>query len=69
MLRARRMIVGHTPQDRGINAACSGRVWRIDTGMSAVYGGVPEAIEISRRGDVRIFNPTDGVIQGSARAR
>jgi hypothetical protein len=69
MLRARRMIVGHTPQDRGINAACSGRVWRIDTGMSAVYGGVPEAIEISRRGDVRIFNPTDGVIQGSARTR
>jgi hypothetical protein len=69
LLGARRMIVGHTPQERGINAACSGRVWRIDTGMSAVYGGVPEAIEISRRGDVRIFNPAQGVILGSARAR
>lgn len=69
MLRARRMIVGHTPQDRGINAACGGKVWRIDTGMSSVYGGVPEAIEISKRGDVKIFNPSEGVILGSARAR
>lgn len=69
MLKARRMIVGHTPQERGINAACSGKVWRIDTGMSAVYGGVPEAIEITKRGDVRIFNTQEGAIQGSARYR
>lgn len=67
MLKARRMIVGHTIQDQGINAACSGKVWRIDTGMSASYGGVPEAIEITKRGDVRIFNALEGVIQGSAR--
>jgi Calcineurin-like phosphoesterase len=70
MLNVKRMIVGHTPQEEGINAACSGRVWRIDTGMSAVYGGVPEAIEISKRGRIRILNPdVVGAIEGSARAR
>jgi hypothetical protein len=70
MLNVKRMIVGHTPQEDGINAACSGRVWRIDTGMSAVYGGVPEAIEISKRGRIRILNPeVVGPIEGSARAR
>lgn len=66
MIRAKRMIVGHTPQVQGINSACGGRVWRIDTGMSAVYGGVPEAIEITKRGAVRIFTPR-GVVHGSAR--
>lgn len=66
MVRAKRMIVGHTPQAQGINSACGGKVWRIDTGMSAVYGGVPEAIEITKRGSVRIFTPR-GVVQGSAR--
>lgn len=67
MIKARRMIVGHTPQWQGINAACSGRVWRVDTGMSAAYGGIPEALEISRRGRIRIFSPIHGIIQGSSR--
>lgn len=66
MVGAKRMVVGHTPQPRGINSACGGRVWRIDTGMSKVYGGRPEAIEITKRGAVRIFTK-DGVVQGSAR--
>lgn len=66
MVNAKRMIVGHTPQLQGINSACGGRVWRIDTGMSKAYGGVPEAIEIRRRGGIRIFTPM-GVVQGSAR--
>lgn len=66
MVKAKRMIVGHTPQSQGINSACGGKVWRIDTGMSASYGGVPEAIEITRRGAIRIFTP-GGVVQGSAR--
>lgn len=69
MINVKRMIVGHTPQERGINAACSGRVWRIDTGMSAAYGGVPEAIEITKRGRIRIYNSHEGVIEGSARYR
>eukprot|EP00177_Eucheuma_denticulatum_P007669 GFKZ01013950.1.p1 GENE.GFKZ01013950.1~~GFKZ01013950.1.p1 ORF type:complete len:454 (-),score=66.06 GFKZ01013950.1:2303-3565(-) len=68
MVGAKRMVVGHTPQPTGINSACGGKVWRIDTGMSKVYGGRPEAIEITKRGAVRIFTK-DGVVQGSARYR
>lgn len=34
-----RMVVGHTVQPQGINAACDGRVWRADAGISAHYGG------------------------------
>lgn len=66
LVKAKRMIVGHTPQATGINSACGGKVWRIDTGMSSAYGGVPEAIEITKRGGIRIFT-TEGVVQGSAR--
>jgi len=40
-----RMVVAHTVQD-SINAECDGRVWRIDVGMSAAYGGSPGALEI-----------------------
>jgi hypothetical protein len=36
-LRARRMVIGHTVQEAGINAACGGAVWRIDVGMSSFY--------------------------------
>lgn len=45
-LGAERMVVGHTPQAHGIGAACGGRVWRIDTGMSHFYGGKPQWLEI-----------------------
>lgn len=38
-----RMIVGHTPQEAGINSALGGRLWRTDTGMTALIGGQPEA--------------------------
>ena len=34
-----RMVVGHTVQEQGMNAACDGRVWRADAGISAHYGG------------------------------
>jgi len=44
-----RMVVGHTVQDAGITAYCGGRVWCIDVGLAAHYGGVPEVLEI--RGD------------------
>lgn len=37
-----RMIVGHTPQEAGINSALGGRLWRTDTGMTAMIGGQPE---------------------------
>jgi len=45
-LGADRMVVGHTPQARGIDAACGDRVWRIDTGMSRHYGGPVQWLEI-----------------------
>ncbi len=43
----KRMVVGHTVQSEGISSACGGRVWRIDVGMSAHYGGAPSVLEIS----------------------
>jgi hypothetical protein len=45
-LGARRMVVGHTPQLGGVTSACEGRVWRVDTGMSAHYGGPTQVLEI-----------------------
>lgn len=53
------MIVGHSVQsDLGykINSACSGKVWRIDTGMSAYYGGKLEVLEITGN----TFTPLSG---------
>ena len=41
-----RMVVGHTVQSTGITAYCGGRVWCIDVGIAAHYGGVPEVLEI-----------------------
>ena len=45
-LNASRMVVGHTVQFEGITQACDKRVWRIDVGMAAAYGGRPEVLEI-----------------------
>ena len=45
-LGAERMVVGHTPQMGGISSACDGKIWRVDVGMSAHYGGQPAALEI-----------------------
>jgi hypothetical protein len=49
-LGVERMVVGHTVQTTGITAFCGGRVWCIDVGMAAHYGGRPEVLEI--RGNV-----------------
>ena len=38
-LNAKRLVVGHTVQQQGINSACDGKVWRIDVGLSKHYGG------------------------------
>jgi len=45
-LGASRMVVGHTVQPQGINAACDGRVYRIDTGLSRHYGGPLQVLAI-----------------------
>jgi hypothetical protein len=44
---ARRLVVGHTVQQQGINAACDGHVWRIDVGLARYYGGPMQALEIA----------------------
>lgn len=49
-LGAKRMIVGHTPQQGGITSACNERVWRIDVGLSKFYGGPSQALEIGPAG-------------------
>lgn len=41
------MIVGHSVQKK-IVSACDGKIWRIDTGMSAYYGGQLEVLEIMK---------------------
>lgn len=45
-LGAKRMVVGHTVQKQGITSACDGRLWRIDVGLAAGYGGPIEVLEI-----------------------
>ncbi|CAM9503449.1 unnamed protein product [Discosporangium mesarthrocarpum] len=42
----KRMFVGHTPQEMGINSAAGGQVWRVDTAMSQKMGGRPEVLEM-----------------------
>ncbi|MND07135.1 hypothetical protein D3C83_289340 [compost metagenome] len=41
------MVVGHTPQPRGINAVCDGKLWRIDVGLAKHYGGPIEVLELA----------------------
>ncbi len=55
LLDAKRMVVGHTVQKGGITSACDDRVWRIDVGMAAHYGGRPAALEI-RGSAVRVLS-------------
>ncbi len=45
-LGARRLVIGHTVQQQGANAACDGRVWRIDVGLSSHYGGPVQVLEL-----------------------
>ena len=45
-----RMVVGHTPMEDGVTTWCDDRVWCIDTGAAAAYGGPVEVLEITGRG-------------------
>ena len=52
---AKRLIVGHTPQQKGIGSGCGGRLWRSDVGISrGIYGNAPQVIEIIN-GRVRVL--------------
>ena len=45
-LDAVRMVVGHTVQQSGISSGCDGKLWRIDVGMAAHYGGRVQVLQI-----------------------
>jgi len=70
-LGAQRMIVGHTPQLKGINSAVTNKgkeVWRCDTGMSkGMMKGPQECIEVLRDGTVHILT-WDGVVPSVLRS-
>lgn len=55
MLKAARMVVGHTVQERGMTSACDGQVIRIDTGMSKYYGGPVQALQIAKDGKLSVL--------------
>jgi hypothetical protein len=57
LLGAKRLVVGHTVQKEGITEGCGGKVWRVDVGMSAFYGGKTEVLEVVG-GDLRRLGET-----------
>jgi hypothetical protein len=59
-LGAERMVVGHTPHLGGIDSACDGKVWRIDTGIAHYYGGPTQALELAGKA-VRVLGSTERV--------
>ena len=54
----RRMVVGHTPQDRGITSACNDTLWRIDVGLAKHYGGPIEVLELTAGAPPRVLRGT-----------
>jgi hypothetical protein len=44
---AKRMVIGHTPDPKGIEILYGGRLARIDTGISRAYGGPLTWLEIT----------------------
>jgi hypothetical protein len=54
-LGVRRMVIAHTVQEHGINSICDGRVWRVDVGLAAAYGGPLQVLEIPATGEPRIL--------------
>jgi hypothetical protein len=66
---AKRLIVGHTVQEQGINSACQGQLFRIDIGLSAFYGvKPPQVLEITAEG-VRILSERAAAAPSSAPAK
>src|SRR5690606_21194 len=54
-LGAARMAVGHTVQEGGMSSACGGRVFRIDVGLAAHYGGHKAQVLEIQGGAARIL--------------
>ena len=55
----KRLVVGHTVQEQGINSACDGSVWRIDVGMARHFGGPIQVLEISKNAVFVLTAPTN----------
>ncbi|KAI8455468.1 Metallo-dependent phosphatase-like protein [Phakopsora pachyrhizi] len=53
ILKIKRLVMGHTPQFKGITSRCDGKILLIDTGISSAYGGPLSALEIIYK-----LNPT-----------
>jgi hypothetical protein len=68
-LGAKRLVVGHTVQKAGINAACQDKLFRIDVGLSAYYGNNPtQVLEITPAGTrVLTAGAGSGAKKGPAR--
>lgn len=69
-LEVKRMVVGHTPQLRGINAFVTENgfeVWRTDTGMSSgMMSGPLEVLEVLGDGTVHVLTE-DGMVPAALR--
>lgn len=57
-LGVKRMVVGHTVQKQGINAACDGTVWRIDVGLAKLYDGPIEVLELVEGAEPKVLKGT-----------
>jgi hypothetical protein len=57
-LGVKRMVVGHTVQKQGINAACDGSVWRIDVGLAKLYDGPIEVLELAVGAEPKVLKGT-----------
>lgn len=54
---AKRLIMGHTIQESGINGVCNNQAIRIDVGMSeGCNNGLPEVLEINAGSQLRILS-------------
>lgn len=60
-LKVKRMVVGHTVQPNGVSAACDGKVYRVDVGLSDYYGvdNPTQVLEITAQG-VRVLSAKSG---------
>ena len=57
-LGAKRMIVGHTVQHDGITNACDGTLWRIDVGMTKMFDGPIQVLELTDGNDPKVISGT-----------
>lgn len=58
-LGARRLVVGHTVQERGLTSACDDRVFRIDVGLADYYGDHPVQVLEIRGDSTKILTATE----------